>query len=138
LVAVGSTLDVVGAALAVIQAIINEDIEGVMSAVVEELAIGSTGRTVPRSMLRRHFESQFSMLDYQQFTLEEVVDREGVEVTPYETHHAAPGGTLQAGDVLVRLRMLVTSRNRRRYFENTYEWWFRQEGGRWQIVAWGG
>jgi hypothetical protein len=138
-VAVGSSLDVVSAAFRLVQAIIDEDLEGVMAFVAEDLALGTTGRTVPGRMLQRHFESQFALLDYHQFTLEEVVDRDGVEVVPFEAHEGptpAEGG-LREGDVLVRLSMLVTSRNRRRYFEDVYEWWFRQVDGRWQIVAWG-
>jgi len=138
-VAVGSSLDVVAAALRVVQAIIDEDIEGVMGVVADDLAIGTTGRSVPRRMLHRHFDSQFALLDYHQFTLEEVVDRDRIDVVPFESHGSAgrSGGTLREGDVLVRLNMLVTSRNRRRYFEDVYEWWFRQVGGRWRIVAWG-
>ena len=138
-VAAGSSLDVVSAALRVIQAILDEDIDGVMSVVAEELAIGSSGRRVPRTMLQRHFESQFALLDYHQFSVDEAVDRDRIDVVPYDAHPSArrSGGTLQEGDVLVRLNMLVTRRNRRRYFEDVYEWWFRQVGGRWQIVAWG-
>lgn len=141
LVAEGSRLDVVGAALAVVQAIVDEDLDVLMALVAEgqDLAVGTAGRTVPRSMLRDHFDQQFALLDFHQFTLEEVVDRERVEVVPFESPGTGTGSTgpLRTGDVLVRLQMRVTERNRRRYFEDVYEWWFRESRGRWQIVVWG-
>ena len=135
----GSPSGVVAVSLAFVRAILDEDLEGLMDFLAAELAVGTSGRTVPNRMLREHFQRQFALLDFGQFTLEEVVYRDRIEVVRFEDEEsgARAGGTLREGDVLVRLNMLVTRRNRRRYFDDVMELWFRHEAGRWRVVAWG-
>lgn len=131
--------DVRAAALTFMSAFVDEDIETMLGFVGENFSLGTTGRMLPRRVLEEAWRRQFSILDYTQFSLDEAIDRESMEVIPFEEHQTGPRGTqwLTEGDVLVRLRMRVTTRNRRRYFDNPTELWFRQVGGRWQIVALG-
>jgi hypothetical protein len=131
--------DVRAAALNFLRGWINEDIEALMEFIGDDFSLGTTGRTLPRQVLREAWLRQFALLDYTQFTLDEIIDRDAFEVIPYGEQQLSGGNAnwLRTGDLLVRLTMRVTRRNRRRYFDNTIELWFRQVGGRWQIVALG-
>jgi hypothetical protein len=116
-----------------------EDIEALMELISEEFSLGSGGRSVSRQVLREAWQRQFSRLDFTQFTVDEVVDYDHIDVIPFEerTMRGPSHLGLRSGDLLVRLRMQVTRRNRRRYFDDVLELWFRRERSRWQIVALG-
>jgi hypothetical protein len=132
--------DVRASALAFMRAWLAEDIEGLMDLISEDFALGAGGRSISRQVLREAWQRQFARLDFTQFTVDEVVDRDAIEVIPYDDQAQRSGpsqGVLRAGDLLVRLRMRVTQRNRRRYFEDVLELWFRRQRGRWLIVALG-
>ncbi len=131
--------DVRSAARAFMRAWIHEDIDALMEYIGEDFSLGSSGRTLPRQVIQQAWQRQFALLDYTQFTLDEVLDPDGIEVIPYGEQRSSrhQASWLRPGDLLVRLRMRVTRRNRRRYFDDVIELWFRQVGGRWQIVALG-
>jgi len=131
--------DVRGTALAFIRAWLAEDLDALMELISEDFSLGSGGRSISRQVLREAWQRQFARLDFTQFTVDEVVDYEQIEVIPYEERamRGPSHGGLRSGDLLVRLRMRVTRRNRRRYFDDVLELWFRRQRGRWQIVALG-
>jgi hypothetical protein len=132
--------DVRSSALAFMRAWLAEDIEGLMALISEDFALGAGGRSISRQVLREAWQRQFARLDFTQFTVDEVVDHDAIEVIPYDDQAQRGGpsqGVLRGGDLLVRLRMRVTQRNRRRYFEDVLELWFRRQRGRWLIVALG-
>jgi hypothetical protein len=110
-----------------------------MELMSEDFMLGSSGRVIARQVLEEAWQRQFARLDYTQFSLDEVVDREQIEVIPFDeaTARRPQQRGLRSGDVLVRLRMLVTQRNRRRYFDDVQQLWFRRQQGRWRIVAMG-
>lgn len=132
--------DVRGSALAFMRAWLAEDIEGLMDLISEDFALGAGGRSISRQVLREAWQRQFARLDFTQFTVDEVVDHDAIEVIPFDDQAQRSGpsqGVIRPGDLLVRLRMRVTQRNRRRYFEDVLELWFRRQRGRWLIVALG-
>ena len=110
-----------------------------MSFISDDFSLGNTGRRLPRQVLQEAWQRQFSLLDYTQFTIDEIIDRDNVEVVPYDNRSAdgRHDSGLHSGDLLVRLNMRVTRRNGRRYFDNVIELWFRRVEGRWQVVALG-
>lgn len=128
------------AALAFMRAWLAEDLDGLMALISEDFSLGAGGRSISRQVLREAWQRQFARLDFTQFTVDEVVDHDAMEVIPYDEQARRGGpsqGVLRPGDLLVRLRMRVTQRNRRRYFEDVLELWFRRQRGRWLIVALG-
>ena len=129
--------DVRSAALTFLRAFIAEDIETLMGFVGESFALGTSGRVLPAQVIREAWQRQFALLDYTQFTVEEVLEHYGIEVVSFEESGSGVDRSqwLRPGDILVRFRMRITSRNRRRYFEDPMELWFRHVGGRWRIVA---
>ena len=132
--------DVRASALAFMRAWLAEDIEGLMALISEDFALGAGGHSISRQVLREAWQRQFARLDFTQFTVDEVVDHDALEVIPFDqqARRTGPSQTvLRTGDLLVRLRMRVTQRNRRRYFEDVLELWFRRQRGRWLIVALG-
>jgi hypothetical protein len=132
--------DVRASALGFMRAWLAEDIEALMELISEEFALGAGGHSISRQVLREAWQRQFARLDFTQFSVDEVVDFDAIEVTPFEERPGSPSasqGVLRPGDLLVRLRMQVTQRNRRRYFEDVLELWFRRQRGRWLIVALG-
>lgn len=131
--------DVRATALTFMRAWLAEDIEALMELISDDFSLGSGGRSVSRQVLREAWQRQFARLDFTQFTVDEVVDYDHIDVIPFEerTMRGPSHGGLRSGDLLVRLRMQVTQRNRRRYFDDVLELWFRRERGRWQIVALG-
>ncbi len=132
--------DVRASALSFIRAWVTEDIDALMDLISDDFSLGSGGRTISRQVLREAWIRQFARLDFTQLTIDEVVDQERIEVIPYEEHghiRMPAQGVLRTGDLLVRLRMLVTQRNRRRYFDDVVELWFRRNQGCWEIVALG-
>lgn len=131
--------DVRATALTFMRTWLAEDIEGLMELISEDFSLGSGGRSVSRQVLREAWQRQFSRLDFTQFAVDEVVDYDHIDVIPFEerTMRGPSHGGLRSGDLLVRLRMQVTRRNRRRYFDDVLELWFRRERSRWQIVALG-
>ncbi len=137
--------DVRASAFTFMRAWLAEDLEGLMELMSEEFSLAAGGRTISRRVLREAWQRQFARLDFTQFTVDEVVDRDRIEVIPFDEHRSRqPQGmrrrqhrSLRTGDLLVRLRMRVTRRNRRRYFDDVLELWFRRQGSRWRIVALG-
>lgn len=131
--------DVRSTALSFLRSWLAEDIEALMELISEDFSLGSGGRSISRQVLREAWQRQFARLDFTQFTVDEVVDYDHIAVIPFEerTMRSPAHGGLRSGDLLVRLRMLVTQRNRRRYFDDVLDLWFRRERGRWQIVALG-
>lgn len=132
--------DVRSAALAFLRAWIAEDVDGLMELISEDFSLGAGGRTISRRVLREAWQRQFARLDFTQFSLDEVVDHNQIEITSFDersSHRSPQHRGLRSGDLLVRLRMQVTRRNRRRYFDDVLELWFRRQRGRWLIVALG-
>ena len=133
--------DVRAAALDFLQSWLTEDVDRLMELISEDFTVGATGgRSINRRVLREAWQRQFLRLDFTQFSLEEVVDENQIEVISFDeqtTRRSPRHRGLRSGDLLVRLPMLVTRRNRRRYFEDVLELWFRRQRGRWRIVAMG-
>lgn len=131
--------DVRAAAISFMRAWLAEDVESMMELMSEDFMLGSSGRVIARRVLREAWQRQFARLDYTQFSIDEVVDRDHIEVLPFDERIARRPQQrgLRSGDLLVRLRMLVTRRNRRRYFDDMQQLWFRRQQGRWRIVAMG-
>jgi hypothetical protein len=126
--------------VAFLQAWLQEDVEALMELVSGDFALAPGSRATSRRTVREAWQRQFARLDYTQFSLDDVLDPTQIEIETFEerqTRTPARQGWLQPGDRLVRLPMRVTRRNRRRYFDDTIELWFRRDSGRWQIVALG-